>query len=101
MALINNDIDKVRAFELPSGVWSNGKSIGLPRIAVVKWRSSWSDKFYQENCTRCQYLEGLGQNIGTIECSFRSEVDSEDDVVVTVDDPFLYAESKFKLGIKK
>jgi len=47
MALISSGIDKIRAFELPSGVWSNGKSIGLPRIALVKWRSSWSDKFYQ------------------------------------------------------
>ena len=75
----------------------NGRLYCHLKEQVIKW----SDKFYQENCTRCQYLEGLGQNIGTIECSFRSEVDSEDDVVVTVDDPFLYAESKFKLGIKK
>ena len=64
---------------------------------VIKW----NDDYYLENCNRCQYLQGLGQNIGTIECSFRSEVDADDDISVTVDDPFLYAESKFKLGIKK
>ncbi len=47
MALISNNIEKVRAYELPCGIWSNGKTVGTPRIALIKWRSSWSDKFYQ------------------------------------------------------
>ncbi len=47
MALISSGIDKVRAFELPSGVWADGKYVGAPRIALIKWRSSWSNKFHQ------------------------------------------------------
>ncbi len=64
---------------------------------VIKW----NDDYYLENCSGCQFLQGVGQNIGTIECSFRTEVDDEDDISITVDDPFLYMESKFKLGVKK
>ncbi len=47
MALISSGIEKIRAFELPCGVWGDGRSVGASRIALVKWRSSWSDKFYQ------------------------------------------------------
>lgn len=47
MALISSGIDRVRAFELPSGVWADGRYIGAPRITLVKWRSSLHDKFYQ------------------------------------------------------
>jgi hypothetical protein len=47
MALISSGIDKVRAFELPAGIWVDGRSVGSPRIALVRWHSSWSDKFYQ------------------------------------------------------
>lgn len=47
MALISSNIEKVRAYELPCGIWANGESVGMPRIALVKWQSSWSDKFYQ------------------------------------------------------
>jgi len=47
MALISNGIDKVRAFELPSGIWADGRSVGAPRIALVRWNSYWSDKFHQ------------------------------------------------------
>ena len=47
MALIDNVIDKVRAFELPCGVWSDGKYVGAPRVALVKWRSGCCDLFYQ------------------------------------------------------
>jgi hypothetical protein len=47
MTLISSGIEKVRAYELPSGVWSDGKHVGLPRIVLVKWRSCWNDKFYQ------------------------------------------------------
>ena len=47
MALISSGIEKVRAFELAGGIWEDGKSVAAPRIALVKWRSSWTDKFYQ------------------------------------------------------
>ncbi len=47
MSLISNGIEKVRAFELAGGVWVDGGSHGMPRIALVKWQSSWNDKLYQ------------------------------------------------------
>jgi hypothetical protein len=47
MTLISSGIDKVKVFELPAGIGGDGTCVGLPRIALVKWRSTWSDKFYQ------------------------------------------------------
>jgi len=47
MAFISSGIEKVKAFELPNGVWADGRSITWPRVALVKWRSYWKDKFYQ------------------------------------------------------
>jgi len=47
MALISDGIDNVRAFELPAGIWADGESISAPRVALVRWYSSYSDKFYQ------------------------------------------------------
>jgi len=47
MALIDSGIEKVRAFELPAGIWADGKCVGFPRVALVKWRSYWPDMFYQ------------------------------------------------------
>lgn len=47
MALISSGIDRVRAFELPCGIWAGGGSVGVPRVALVKWYSCWLDKFYQ------------------------------------------------------
>jgi len=47
MSLISTGIELVRAFELPSGIWTDGGYVGAPRIALVRWRSSWSDMFYQ------------------------------------------------------
>lgn len=47
MGLISNGIDNVRAFELPNGIWTDGRFFSSPRIALVRWRSSWEDKFYQ------------------------------------------------------
>lgn len=47
MALISSGIERVRAFELPGGIWADGRGAAAPRIAFVKWRSGWSDKFYQ------------------------------------------------------
>jgi len=47
MALISSGIERVRAFELPGGIWVDGGYVGMPRIALVRWWSVWSDKFYQ------------------------------------------------------
>lgn len=47
MSLISSGIEEVVVFELPGGVWADGDSFGSPRVALVRWRSSWSDKFYQ------------------------------------------------------
>ncbi len=49
MGLISAVIENVRAFELPTGIWSDGKSIETPRAALVKWsaKANSSDMFYQ------------------------------------------------------
>ena len=47
MGLVSEGINDVRAFELPIGAWADGKCLTLPRVALVRWKSSWSDKFYQ------------------------------------------------------
>lgn len=57
----------------------------------------WSDEFFQENCYHCQYLNGLGQNIGTIECAFN---DGSENITEVVEDPFSFVESGYKLGFK-
>ena len=47
MGLISSGIEKVRVSELPGGIWADGSTVNLPRIALVKWQSYLSDKFYQ------------------------------------------------------
>ncbi len=47
MSLISEGIRKVRAFELPCGIWADGGYIGAPKVALVKWRSNHSDKLHQ------------------------------------------------------
>ena len=47
MALISNGIEGVRAFELPGGIWADGSGIAVPRLALVRWRSGFRDKFHQ------------------------------------------------------
>jgi len=47
MSLISTGIEKVRAFELPAGIWQDGEYIAAPRIALVSWRSSCSDMLHQ------------------------------------------------------
>jgi hypothetical protein len=47
MSLNSNGIVSVRAFDLPAGIQANGQFIKEPRVALVKWRSIWSDKFHQ------------------------------------------------------
>jgi len=49
MGLIGSGIETVRAFELPAGIWADGKCVETPRAALVKWSSkaNLNDKFYQ------------------------------------------------------
>ncbi len=47
MAIIGSGIENVRAFEMPAGICADGRSIEMPRLALVRWRSCWTDKFYQ------------------------------------------------------
>jgi hypothetical protein len=47
MSLCINGIDSVRAFYLPAGIRADGQYVKEPRAALVKWRSTWSDKFHQ------------------------------------------------------
>jgi hypothetical protein len=47
MSLNSNGIDSVRAFDLPAGIRADGQFAKEPHIALVKWRSTWSDKFHQ------------------------------------------------------
>ena len=49
MGLISTGIEKVRAFELPAGIWADGKCVETPRAALVKWstKANSSDTFYQ------------------------------------------------------
>ncbi|MHC4212162.1 MAG: hypothetical protein ACYSWP_02195 [Planctomycetota bacterium] len=47
MGLISSGIERARAFELAGGIWADGDSVDVPRLALVRWYSSWSDKLYQ------------------------------------------------------
>jgi len=47
MGLIRNGISRVRAFELPVGVWADGRTVDGPRVCLIKWHSAWLDKTHQ------------------------------------------------------
>lgn len=47
MGPVRTSIESVRAFELPSGIRADGRCAPTPRAALVKWRSSLQDMFYQ------------------------------------------------------
>jgi hypothetical protein len=47
MAITGNGIEKVRAFEVPAGIWVDGRCVGLPQTVLVKWHSCWPNMFYQ------------------------------------------------------
>jgi hypothetical protein len=47
MGLISEGISCVRVFELPAGVWEDGRVVAGPRVCLVKWRSAWIDKIHQ------------------------------------------------------
>jgi hypothetical protein len=47
MGPVRTSIESVRAFELPSGIRVDGSSVPTPGSALVKWRSSLHNLFYQ------------------------------------------------------
>ncbi|MEA3226792.1 MAG: hypothetical protein U9Q07_12650 [Planctomycetota bacterium] len=47
MGPVSNGIESVRAFELPSSIWADGRYLPTPGTALVKWRSSLPNLFYQ------------------------------------------------------
>jgi hypothetical protein len=47
MSLISNGIDSVREFVLPAGIQADGRHVPTARVALVQWRSAWSDMFHQ------------------------------------------------------
>ncbi len=47
MGLSSIGIESVMVFELPCGIWAGGGYIASTRTALVKWRSSFNDRFYQ------------------------------------------------------
>jgi hypothetical protein len=47
MSLTSDGIDFVRVCELPAGIWLDGVYFASPRTALVRWRSSLSNMFYQ------------------------------------------------------
>ena len=47
MEPVRNGIESVRAFELPSGIRANGKCAPTPGTALIRWRSSLLNMFYQ------------------------------------------------------
>ncbi len=78
MGLISEGISGVRAFELPAGVWGDGDSAAVPRTVLLRWRSSWQDKFYQVyvNCRYYATSDGTEQRqmLVQIPSSFSSSV---------------------------
>jgi hypothetical protein len=47
MSLYSDGIDSVRVFDLPAGIQTDGRYVKEPRVALVKWQSTWSNKFHQ------------------------------------------------------
>jgi hypothetical protein len=47
MSLISSGIEAVRAFQLPGGIWADGRYVETPSATLVKWRSLRSDVLYQ------------------------------------------------------
>jgi hypothetical protein len=54
MSLYSKSIDSVRTFDLPAGIRTDGQFVKEPRVALVKWRSTWNDKFHQVY-VNCRY----------------------------------------------
>jgi hypothetical protein len=54
MSINSNGTDSVRAFDLPAGIWADGQFVKELRVVLVKWRSTFSDKFHQVY-VNCRY----------------------------------------------
>jgi hypothetical protein len=82
MSLYSNGIDSVRAFDLPAGIGVDGRFVKEPRAALVKWRSTWRDKFHQVYVngryagatTDSEQRQFIVQIPMFLECSVRIEV---------------------------
>ena len=53
MGIIREKIKNVVAAELAAGVWGDGQATVQSRAALVEWKSSWQDKFYQVYVNGC------------------------------------------------
>lgn len=47
MSLYSDGIDSIRVFDLPASIQTDGRYVKEPHAALVKWQSTWSDKFHQ------------------------------------------------------
>jgi len=47
MSLVSDGIESVRVYELPVGIRADGGYVGLPRAALVRWRSDLNGMLYQ------------------------------------------------------
>ena len=82
MAVIDSGIENVRAFELPCGIWSDGRCVEFPRAAMVKWRAFWPDMFYQVyvngryagTTVDCQQRQMIVQMPASFEAPVRIEI---------------------------
>lgn len=54
MAITSEGINRVRAYQIPSGIWADGNYVATPRLALVKWHSSLNDMYYQVY-VNCKY----------------------------------------------
>ena len=112
MSLISSGIDKLRTFELPCGVWADGNYVGIPRTVLVKWRSGWSDKFYQVyangkyagTTTNSQQRQMIVQVPTSLESPVRIEVFAVEPADIYTDfsneiDPPIDQRGRVKIGI--
>jgi len=106
MGLVSEGIDNVRAFKLPIGIWADGESSELPRIALVQWKSSWIDKFYQVyvngrfagTTTDAEQREMIVQVPSSFESSVRIEVFAVDAQEADIDFSFELEDSRRDSG---
>ncbi|MBN1805315.1 MAG: hypothetical protein JW837_08700 [Sedimentisphaerales bacterium] len=79
MKLISDGIEKVRAFELPAGIRSNGEYVGSPKTALVKWTDETNKEMFYQVYVNNQYagttIDSLQrQMVVPIPSSFESAV---------------------------
>jgi len=79
MKLISNGIEKVRAFELPAGIRTNGEYVESPKAALVKWTDKTNQEKFHQVYVNGQYagstIDSLQrQMIVSIPSSFESAV---------------------------